>query len=188
MPHPVNIVSFSRVILRVRLFFVPNKNSISMNCSNGTTIVVPRDPRARYHGSPYTISYQDALKNATTFDLGVSVFRLPPPTWLVIFWGRGILLVFCSTTFANKETWGGEQKRLAKTKLCYSCIIFTTEMVTFFCCAIQMLKFLGNGLTYRPCLVFAMCGQLWTGMRQNMVHPHMRKKCFLLKLKSWWFG
>lgn len=63
--------------------------------------VVPRQ-RARYHGFPYTISNQDALKNATTFDLGVSAFRLPPPTWLVIFWGRGILLVFCSTTFCKQ--------------------------------------------------------------------------------------
>jgi len=82
VPHPVNIVSFSIVINTGSVFFVPKENKKNLNqLLNGTTIVVPRDPRARYHGSPYTISYQDALKNATTFDLGVSVLRLPPPTW-----------------------------------------------------------------------------------------------------------
>ena len=38
-----------------------------------------------------------------------------------------------------------------------------------------MLKFLGNGLTYRPCLRVANFEQEWGKM---VVHPHMRERCF----------
>ena len=70
-------------------------------CGTSSTGEVPRFP---LHNSN-----QDALKNATTFDLGVSAFRLPPPTWLVnFFWGGedvvGVLFHYVLQTRKQKRS------------------------------------------------------------------------------------
>lgn len=89
------------------------------------------------------------------------------------FGGEGFCWCFVPLRFANKET---------KTKLCYSCIIFTIEMVTCFLLCHSNAQILGKRayLSTMPT-----CGQLWTGMRQNGgPSSHERKVFFYWNWKA----
>lgn len=99
------------------------------------------------------------------------------------FWGGedvvGVLFHYVGKQ-GNME--GGEQKRLAKTKLCYSCIIFTiVEMVTFFVVPFKCSNSWETGLPIDHAYV-------WPTLNRNEAKwwsiLTSEKSVFLLKLKS----